>query len=132
VVLIEFAGRFHEGIHRSQPPLFYIPHLLHKFAPWSLLVIGLLVVALRRTKSTTGKWLARLSPEMFWLVAWVVGGIVVMSLIPSKRVDRIFPVIPPLCLLLAAQLRAIDVVPLRRLAVLFSLRFLPARIQPPE
>lgn len=27
-----------------------------------------------------------------------------MSLIPSKRVDRIFPVVPPLCLLLAAQL----------------------------
>jgi len=27
----------------------------------------------------------------------------VMSLVPSKRVDRIFPVIPPLCLLLAAQ-----------------------------
>jgi hypothetical protein len=27
-----------------------------------------------------------------------------MSVIPSKRVDRIFPVIPPLCLLLAAQL----------------------------
>jgi hypothetical protein len=26
-----------------------------------------------------------------------------MSLIPSKRVDRIFPVIPPLCLLLVAQ-----------------------------
>ena len=26
-----------------------------------------------------------------------------MSLIPSKRVDRIFPVIPPLCLLLGAQ-----------------------------
>jgi hypothetical protein len=27
-----------------------------------------------------------------------------MSLIPSKRVDRIFPIIPPLCLLLAAQI----------------------------
>ncbi|PYK65019.1 MAG: hypothetical protein DME50_10575 [Verrucomicrobia bacterium] len=26
-----------------------------------------------------------------------------MSLIPSKRVDRIFPVVPPFCLLLAAQ-----------------------------
>jgi hypothetical protein len=26
-----------------------------------------------------------------------------MSLIPSKRVDRIFPIVPPLCLLLAAQ-----------------------------
>ena len=27
-----------------------------------------------------------------------------MSLIPSKRVDRIFPVLPPLCLLLASQI----------------------------
>jgi hypothetical protein len=26
-----------------------------------------------------------------------------MSLVPSKRVDRIFPIVPPLCLLLAAQ-----------------------------
>jgi hypothetical protein len=32
-----------------------------------------------------------------------------MSLIPSKRVDRIFPVIPPLCLLLAAQVARISV-----------------------
>ena len=31
-----------------------------------------------------------------------------MSLIPSKRVDRIFPVIPPLCLLLAAQINGRD------------------------
>jgi hypothetical protein len=42
-------------------------------------------------------------PETFWLLCWSVGGLIVMSLIPSKRVDRIFPVIPPLCLLLAAQ-----------------------------
>jgi hypothetical protein len=27
-----------------------------------------------------------------------------MSLVPSKRVDRIYPVVPPLCLLLAAQI----------------------------
>jgi hypothetical protein len=33
-----------------------------------------------------------------------MGGLIVMSLIPSKRVDRIFPIIPPLCLLLAAQI----------------------------
>jgi hypothetical protein len=31
----------------------------------------------------------------------------VMSLIPSKRVDRIFPIVPPLCLLLAAQIGSI-------------------------
>ena len=44
-----------------------------------------------------------MSPGTFWLLCWSLGGLIVMSLIPSKRVDRIFPVIPPLCLLLAAQ-----------------------------
>ena len=119
VILNEFGARFHEGIHRSQPLLFYIPHLLQKFAPWSLLIIGLLVVALRKTKAATGKWLGNLSPEMFWLITWALGGIVVMSLIPSKRVDRIFPAIPPLCLLLAAQIKAItaeNVIRARRIA----------------
>jgi 4-amino-4-deoxy-L-arabinose transferase-like glycosyltransferase len=107
VILNEFGARFHEGIHRSQPLLFYIPHLLQKFAPWSLLTLGLFVVALRKTKATTGKWLGNLSPEMFWLITWALSGIVVMSLIPSKRVDRIFPAIPPLCLLLAAQIKVV-------------------------
>jgi len=119
VILNEFGARFHEGIHRSQPLLFYIPHLLQKFAPWSLLIIGLLVVALRKTKAATGKWLGNLSPEMFWLITWALGGIVVMSLIPSKRVDRIFPAIPPLCLLLAAQIKVVmadNVIRARRIA----------------
>ena len=119
VILNEFGARFHEGIHRSQPLLFYIPHLLQKFAPWSLLIIGLLVVALRKTKAATGKWLGNLSPEMFWLITWALGGIVVMSLIPSKRVDRVFPAIPPLCLLLAAQIKvfmADSVIRARRIA----------------
>jgi hypothetical protein len=44
-----------------------------------------------------------ISPETFWLICWSIGGLVLMSLIPSKRVDRIFPVIPPLCLLVALQ-----------------------------
>src|SRR5438093_3959557 len=120
VVLNEFAARFHEGIHRSQPLLFYIPHLLQKFAPWSLLIIGLLVVALRKTKATTGKWLGTLSPEMFWLMTWALGGIMVMSLIPSKRVDRVFTAVPPLCMLLAAQIKASmadNVARVRRIAV---------------
>src|SRR5438067_11542136 len=119
VILNEFGARFHEGIHRSQPLLFYIPHLLQKFSPWSLLILGLLVVALRKTKAATGKWLRNLSPEMFWLITWALGGIVVMSLIPSKRVDRIFPAIPPLCLLLAVQIKAMmadNVIRVRRIA----------------
>src|SRR5438876_6577436 len=119
VILNEFGARFHEGIHRSQPLLFYIPHLLQKFAPWSLLIIGLLVVALRKTNAATGEWLGKFSPARFWLITWALGGIVVMSLIPSKRVDRIFPAIPPLCLLLAAQIKvfmADNVIRARRIA----------------
>jgi len=45
-----------------------------------------------------------MSPETFWLLCWILGALVAMSLIPSKRVDRIFPVLPPLCLLLASQI----------------------------
>ena len=94
VVIREFAGRF-EGTHRAQPFYFYLPHLLHRFAPWSILVIFFAALA-RRTE--------RLSPATLWLLCWSVGGIFLMSIIPSKRVDRIFPVVPPLALLLAAQL----------------------------
>jgi 4-amino-4-deoxy-L-arabinose transferase-like glycosyltransferase len=104
VVMREFVGRFGETIHRPQPLLFYFPHLLHKFAPWSVLMIAIAVIDLR---SRNWRWrgLSReMSPEVFWLLCWSIGGLLVMSLIPSKRVDRIFPVIPPLCVLLAAQI----------------------------
>jgi hypothetical protein len=47
-----------------------------------------------------------MSPETFWLVAWSLGGLLVMSVVPSKRIDRIFPIVPPLCLLLAAMVGA--------------------------
>ena len=109
VVMREFVGRFGETIHRPQPFLFYLPHLLHKFAPWSVLMIVFALVDLRsrnwRLRSVFRPAVAG-SPEIFWLLCWSVGGLIVMSLIPSKRVDRIFPVIPPLCLLLAAQIGA--------------------------
>jgi glycosyl transferase family 22 (putative mannosyltransferase) len=95
VVLREFAGRFSEEMHRPQPFYFYLPHLLHRFAPWSLLLIALAFVAAGRSVRT-------LSPETFWLLAWSLGGLLVMSFVPSKRIDRIFPIVPPLCLLLAA------------------------------
>ena len=103
VVMREFVGRFGETIHRPQPLLFYFPHLLHKFAPWSVLIVAIALVDLRSRNWRLGSVFREMSPETFWLVCWSVGGLIVMSLIPSKRVDRIFPVIPPLCLLLAAQ-----------------------------
>ncbi|MEY2509809.1 MAG: hypothetical protein QOE26_572 [Verrucomicrobiota bacterium] len=117
VLLREFAGRFSDEVHRAQPFYFYLPHLLHRFAPWSLLLILLPLMAakvgaasvprlFRRTPVGALRPLPHFSPETFWLVAWSLGGLIVMSFVPSKRIDRIFPIVPPLCLLLAAIIAA--------------------------
>jgi 4-amino-4-deoxy-L-arabinose transferase-like glycosyltransferase len=103
VVMREFLGRFGETIHRPQPFYFYWPHLLHKFAPWSVLIIAIAIFHFASRRWRTGTAFREMSPDTFWLLCWSIGGLITMSLIPSKRVDRIFPVIPPLCLLLAAQ-----------------------------
>jgi 4-amino-4-deoxy-L-arabinose transferase-like glycosyltransferase len=103
VVMREFLGRFGETIHRPQPLYFYLPHLLHKFAPWSILLIAIAIFDLASRRWRIGTAFREMSSDTFWLLCWALGGLIVMSLIPSKRVDRIFPAIPPLCLLLAAQ-----------------------------
>jgi len=103
VVMREFLGRFGETIHRPKPLYFYLPHLVHKFAPWTVLLIAIAIFDLASRRWRIGTAFRAISPNTFWLFCWSLGGLIVMSLIPSKRVDRIFPVIPPLCLLLAAQ-----------------------------
>jgi 4-amino-4-deoxy-L-arabinose transferase-like glycosyltransferase len=103
VVMREFVGRFGETIHRPQPLLFYLPHLLHKFMPWSVLMVAIALFDLRSRNWQLRSVFREMCPETFWLLCWSICGLIVMSLIPSKRVDRIFPLIPPLCLLLAAQ-----------------------------
>jgi len=123
VVMREFVGRFGETIHRPQPLLFYLPHLLHKFAPWSVLMIGIAAVGLRSRNWRLRSVFRGMSPETFWLLYWSVGGLIVMSLIPSKRVDRIFPVIPPLCLLLAAQVALARVYRWSAIALAFAVFF---------
>lgn len=101
VVAHEFLGRFTVGeaaVHHNQPVYFYFPHLLLRWAPWSLLFLGVRFLA-------PGVWRRLLSRrDTLWLIGWALGGLVLLSLVPSKRVDRIFPVLPPLCLLLAALL----------------------------
>src|SRR4029079_14549137 len=87
-----------------QPIYFYLPHLLHKFAPWSILGIALLILKRVAGGARLEQLWRGTSPEIIWLFLWSFGGLFVMSLIPSKRVDRIFPIVPPLCLLLAAQI----------------------------
>ena len=103
VVMREFVARFGETIHRPQPLYFYLPHLLHKFAPWSVLMIGIAIFDVASRRWRIGAAFRKMSAETFWLLCWSLGGLIAMSLIPSKRVDRIFPIVPPLCLLLAAQ-----------------------------
>jgi 4-amino-4-deoxy-L-arabinose transferase-like glycosyltransferase len=71
-----------------------------------VLLIALAVVGWRATNIELRERWRQLSPEVAWLLFWSLGGLLVMSLIPSKRVDRIFPVVAPLCLLLAAQFRS--------------------------
>ncbi len=98
VVLREFLGRFDLSdapVHKHQPPWFYVIHLLHKWGPWSVALVALMFD--RRVRARL-----RTEPALLWLACWALGGLVVMSLVPSKRVDRIFPIIPPLCLLLAS------------------------------
>jgi 4-amino-4-deoxy-L-arabinose transferase-like glycosyltransferase len=104
VVMKEFLARFSQTVHRPEPVLFYLPHLLQKFAPWSVLIVALAVLSFRRTRSGILNLFRQTKPDVLWLVCWSLGGLVVMSLVPSKRVDRIYPVVPPLCLLLAAQI----------------------------
>jgi 4-amino-4-deoxy-L-arabinose transferase-like glycosyltransferase len=114
VIVREFLARFGEigtHLHRSQSFFFYVAHLLHKFFPWSAVLIGLTIIDLRsrkldrlkRSSSEEVSEAEKISPQTLWLICWSIGGLVLMSLIPSKRVDRIFPVIPPLCLLVAVQ-----------------------------
>ncbi|HEY5891888.1 MAG TPA: glycosyltransferase family 39 protein [Chthoniobacterales bacterium] len=98
VVVKEFLGRFTTGekaVHNNQTLYFYIPHLLAKCFPWSLAVI--VSACFRSVRDYV-----RRDPATLWLACWALGAVVVMSIVPSKRVDRIFPVVPVFALWLAA------------------------------
>ena len=59
VVMREFVGRFSEAMHRSQPIYFYLPHLLHRFAPWSILLIVLPLLGGQRARPRNSGQAAR-------------------------------------------------------------------------
>lgn len=103
VVAHEFMGRFTMGekaVHLNQPIYFYCLQIFARWAPWSLLLLA------TRVRARRVWWRMCAEPATLWLVCWAAGGLLCLSLVPSKRVDRIFPVIPPLCLLLTAALSA--------------------------
>lgn len=101
IVVREFFSRFDQSLRSDetqQPFWFYFPHLIHKFLPWSLLALALPIL------SKNVRRVFREKPEILWLACWALGGLLLMTIVPSKRVDRIFPVIPPLCLLLVGMI----------------------------
>jgi 4-amino-4-deoxy-L-arabinose transferase-like glycosyltransferase len=130
VVADEFLGRLDPHVHRSQPVYFYLLHYLYRFAPWSVLMIGLGITALKVKGESMRKVISKLEPEMFWLIAWALTGLIIMSFVPSKRVDRVYPAIPPLCLLLAAQFAGMSSEPAlrQRVAKWAAITFLGAII----
>src|SRR6266404_6441668 len=67
VVVREFVGRFSDEEHRAQPLYFYLPHLLHRFAPWSLLLISVAFVDLSSRNWRLRSAFREMSPEVFWL-----------------------------------------------------------------
>lgn len=103
VVGREFLERFdysERAVHARQPVGFYACQLLGRWAPWSVLALALGLGARPAWRAA-----CREEPATRWLLCWAVGGLVAMSLVPSKRADRIFPVVPPICLLLVAVAR---------------------------
>jgi hypothetical protein len=96
VVVREFLGRFQAGenaVHQPRNPFFYLGLLLLRWQPWGILLACLCALPEVRNRFRT-------DPGVLWLACWGFGGLLFMSLIPSKRFDRILPALPPLCLLL--------------------------------
>jgi 4-amino-4-deoxy-L-arabinose transferase-like glycosyltransferase len=122
VVGEEFLGRFTVGDHAKHHNFFpgwYALNLLVKALPWSLLFVLLFTAKNVRTA-------LRHDSVLLWLVCWTFGGLLFMEFVPSKRFDRIFPVLPPACLLLAAAARYLPDhqwrgLPFRRLATLATI-----------
>lgn len=112
VVVHEFLGRFGTTEQGPHPLYFYFANLLRKFAPWSELLLLMSILHFAQDRQSLRRAMQNLSPGTWWLVCWSFGALVVMSIIPSKRIDRIFPIIPPLGLLVAAQFR--EAAPRRR------------------
>ena len=103
VITREFMGRFTVGeaaVHHNQPVYFYFAQLLTRWAPWSLLLLAV------RVRAGRVWWSLCQETGTLWLICWAAGGLLCMTLVPSKRTDRIFPAVPPLCLVLTALLSA--------------------------
>ena len=89
------VGHRHFGMMLTYPL-----QLLHRLFPWS---VALIVWAIMDRDGRRRLWSDAGSR---WLLVWIGTALLLMSLVPNKRVDRIFPIVAPLALLAAHLLSA--------------------------
>ena len=107
LVLSETIDRFRAHSSKSKENrhvLYYIPHFLARMAPVSLLsLLGLTRLGVRRRSRRVESGADAPHSEAVVAMAgwWLVATLTLLSLIPSKRADRLFPLLPAACLLAA-------------------------------
>lgn len=91
------SGHITMGNRHFGMMLTYPLQLVHRLFPWSV-AVGLWVMIDYRVRRSLVK-----DAGSRWLLVWIGIALLLMSLVPNKRVDRIFPIVAPFALL-AAQL----------------------------
>ncbi len=94
LVVRETIDRFADGSKSKEHKhlLYYVPHFFARMAPASFFAV-IAMVALR-SKRDDERNRAMLVAAWWFLVPFLV-----LSLVPSKRVDRLFPIFPAVCIL---------------------------------
>jgi len=89
VIKEELGSRFQVMGDRSKPWHYYLPKIIGRVAPWSLVAL-ITVITMRRHS---------LWPVIRKLGLWAVAFFVFFSLLPGKRHDLLLPVYPPIFIL---------------------------------
>ena len=117
LVVAETVDRFLPGAHyrEHKPAYYYIPHFFARMAPASLFSV-LAILAL--------PWRTDRREALFLAAFWLLTLFVIFSLIPSKRVDRILPILPAASILagwaIHNQIRGVNALLLAGAALLLA------------
>jgi 4-amino-4-deoxy-L-arabinose transferase-like glycosyltransferase len=86
--------------HHTQPFFYYLPILLGLFFPWTG---WLLLLIPKSLKATIGGWRSW-DPRTLFLGSWIIFPLLFFTFSASKLAGYILPSLPPLALLLGAQI----------------------------
>ncbi len=86
VIMTEIGSRFSGENLPDSPVWAYLPGLVGRILPWSLIAIAALILGRHRPE-----W-----RRLRFLALWVLVYVAFLSLFPSRRGDRLLPVYPPI------------------------------------